>query len=112
MTGEVSLPLLAGLLLPALGFLRHCLLSPPSLGFECESAPERLPGAAAWQRAHTLGAPRFGLPSTPTSGERTRSRAYIDLKEWPEFATLIPDVDYGSEKSDVKHKSAQLVKKS
>ena len=33
LTGEVSLPLLAGLLLPALGFLRHCLLSPPSCGF-------------------------------------------------------------------------------
>src|SRR2546427_1601408 len=33
LTGEVSLPFLAGLLLPALGFLRHCLLSPPSCGF-------------------------------------------------------------------------------
>jgi len=30
LTGEVSLPFLAGLLLPALGFLCHCLLSPPS----------------------------------------------------------------------------------
>src|SRR5436853_4528864 len=33
------LPFLAGLLLPALGFLRHCLLSPPSCGIACESAP-------------------------------------------------------------------------
>jgi hypothetical protein len=31
--GEVGLAFLAGLLLPALGFLRHCLLSPPSSGF-------------------------------------------------------------------------------
>src|SRR5215471_9905298 len=30
--GEVGLPFLAGLLLPALGFLRHCVLSPPSCG--------------------------------------------------------------------------------
>src|SRR5438034_11548948 len=36
LTGEVSLPFLAGLLLPALGFLCHCLLSPPSSGFACE----------------------------------------------------------------------------
>src|SRR5213592_230579 len=39
-TGEVSLPFLAGLLLPALGFLRHCLLSPPSCGCVCESADD------------------------------------------------------------------------
>ena len=32
LTGEVSLPFLAGLLLPALGFLCHCLISPPSSG--------------------------------------------------------------------------------
>src|SRR5438552_2594172 len=38
LTGEVSLPFLAGLLLPALGFLCHCLLSPPSSGFTGESA--------------------------------------------------------------------------
>src|SRR5256885_14957882 len=36
LTGEVSLAFLAGLLLPALGFLCHCLLSPPSSGFTCE----------------------------------------------------------------------------
>src|SRR5438477_12297954 len=41
---EVSLAFLAGLLLPALGFLRHCLLSPPSFGFGlvCESASDLL----------------------------------------------------------------------
>src|SRR5206468_3518 len=39
LTGEVSLPFLAGLLLPALGFLRHCLLSPPSFGFRFARAP-------------------------------------------------------------------------
>src|SRR3954470_2273118 len=39
LTGEVSLPLLAGLLLPALGFLRHCLLSPPSCGFGLRECP-------------------------------------------------------------------------
>src|SRR5436853_1615819 len=32
------LPFLAGLLLPALGFLRHCLLSPPSCGINGASA--------------------------------------------------------------------------
>jgi hypothetical protein len=38
-TGEVGcLPFLAGLLLPALGFLRHCPLSPPSCGINCASA--------------------------------------------------------------------------
>src|SRR4029453_3999116 len=39
LTGEVSLAFLAGLLLPALGFLCHCLLSPPSSGI---CLPERL----------------------------------------------------------------------
>jgi hypothetical protein len=33
LTGKVGLALLASLLLPALGFLRHVLLSPPSCGF-------------------------------------------------------------------------------
>ena len=46
--GEVSLAFLAGLLLPALGFLCHCLLSPPSCGFSCASALMVDAVAAAW----------------------------------------------------------------
>jgi hypothetical protein len=52
-TGEVSLALLAGLLLPALGFLRHCLLSPPSSWADCEDVPAIVLVAAAWH-AHTM----------------------------------------------------------
>src|SRR3954469_11126072 len=52
--GEVSLAFLAGLLLPALGFLCHCLLSPPSCGFACERAPVTSV-AAAWP-AHLMPA--------------------------------------------------------
>ena len=48
LTGEVSLPFLAGLLLPALGFLRHCLLSPPSCGFRLRERPRHRLVAAAW----------------------------------------------------------------
>jgi HEAT repeat protein len=44
LTGEVSLPFLAGLLLPALGFLRHCLLSPPSFGFHARHRQSLPPG--------------------------------------------------------------------
>src|SRR3982750_3086358 len=44
LTGEVSLPLLAGLLLPALGFLRHCLLSPPSSGFGLRGRSDAVSG--------------------------------------------------------------------
>src|SRR5215468_1924903 len=53
LTGEVSLPFLAGLLLPALGFLCHCLLSPPSCGFFCASALRIDAVAAAWH-AHPI----------------------------------------------------------
>jgi hypothetical protein len=40
--GRGRLAFLAGLLLPALGFLCHCLLSPPSSGFQCESTLDAL----------------------------------------------------------------------
>jgi len=52
LTGEVSLAFLAGLLLPALGFLCHCLLSPPSCGFHCGRA-HIIAVAAAWH-AHSM----------------------------------------------------------
>src|SRR5262245_260527 len=55
LTGEVSLAFLAGLLLPALGFLCHCLLSPPSSGIACESACKIVIVAAAWH-AHSTRA--------------------------------------------------------
>src|SRR5207237_10096230 len=55
LTGEVSLPFLAGLILPALGFLRHCLLSPPSCGFWCECA-HVIVVTAAWH-VHAMPAP-------------------------------------------------------
>jgi hypothetical protein len=50
----VKLPLLAGLLLPALGFLRHCLLSPPSC-WDTAQALTRISVAAAWH-AHPMSA--------------------------------------------------------
>src|SRR5262245_52216822 len=55
LTGEVSLAFLAGLLLPALGFLCHCPLSPPSSGIACESACDIVIVAAAWH-AHSIRA--------------------------------------------------------
>jgi len=57
--GEASLPLLASLLLPALGFLRHCLLSPPSLGNRTIGSPSSAV-AAAWHAHQTFGAARVG----------------------------------------------------
>src|SRR5262245_9574118 len=54
-----------------------------------------VPVAAAWHAHSDVRCSRLG-------GDH--------LKEWPEFATHIPDVDYGSEKKDVKHKSARFVK--
>src|SRR3954469_10886851 len=48
------LPFLAGLLLPALGFLRHCLLSPPSCWDTARALP-RITAAAAWH-AHPMSA--------------------------------------------------------
>src|SRR5216684_1268534 len=55
LTGEVSLALLAGLFLPALGFLCHCLLSPPSCGFSCGALATSISVAAAWH-AHPMSA--------------------------------------------------------
>src|ERR1700724_2572370 len=46
--GEVGLAFLAGLLLPALGFLCHCLLSPPSSGLLARALTVSCSVAAAW----------------------------------------------------------------
>src|SRR4029453_6481772 len=59
LTGEVSLAFLAGLLLPALGFLCHCLLSPPSSGIACQSACDIWVVAAAWHAHSISGTPRL-----------------------------------------------------
>jgi len=74
LTGEVSLPFLAGLLLPALGFLCHCLLSPPSCGFD-------------W-REHSR--PRFG------GRLLARSPDVCALRSWaPSASTLVPAASEG-----------------
>src|SRR5437762_10685189 len=73
LTGEVSLPFLAGLLLPALGFLRHCQLSPPSCGFACENAHVAASVAAAWH-AHPAPAP-VASRHLPLDFGRARSRS-------------------------------------
>ena len=60
--GEVGLAFLAGLLLPALGFLCHCLLSPPSSGLLART----LAGSCLWLPPGTLtetGALRFAALS-------------------------------------------------
>src|SRR2546430_2403095 len=67
------LPFLAGLLLPALGFLRHCLLSPPSCGFACENAHVAASVAAAWH-AHPAPAP-VASRHLPLDFGRARSRS-------------------------------------
>src|ERR1700682_5938931 len=56
--GEVGLAFLAGLLLPALGFLRHCLLSPPSCWDYCASAHAHH-GGCRLARSSDVGARRF-----------------------------------------------------
>src|SRR5262249_20147703 len=80
-TGEVSLSFLAGLLLPALGFLRHCLLSPPSLGFACGSA-RGLAGGCRLARSLGSGALRPTAPSgnhqSPSGAEHGRVRALLE----------------------------------
>src|SRR3954468_12673314 len=88
LTGEVSLPFLAGLLLPALGFLRHCLLSPPSCGFACESA-HVTSVAAAWHAHPGRRSSLRGPPCRRGFGGRGRyGRVASDLtnphKGWPE----------------------------
>src|SRR5437899_896130 len=52
-TGEVGLAFFAGLLLPALHLLRHCLLSPPSCGFGWRERSVIDSMAAAWH-AHAM----------------------------------------------------------
>src|ERR1051326_5656800 len=88
LTGEVSLTFLAGLLLPALGFLRHCQLSPPSFGIRERSR-------------HLLWLPPGTLTDVAARGCH---------KGWPKPPTLIPDVDYGRDPRSVKHKRASKVK--
>src|SRR3954467_3623122 len=65
------LPFLAGLLLPALGFLRHCLLSPPSC-WDIARARPRITVAAAWHARPMSALYAFRhLPSV--AGERASS---------------------------------------
>src|SRR2546429_9061943 len=90
LTGEVGLPFLAGLLLPALGFLRHCLLSPPSSGFDCESAlgirllslrglyPGGL-GGCRLARSPDAGPLRVGAPSTHRQLRKGEAENCFDL---------------------------------
>ena len=73
--GEVSLPFLAGLLLPALGFLRHCLLSPPSCGF-CVRERSRHLRDCRLARSRDAGALRVGAPLI---FERVRSSVLLSL---------------------------------
>jgi HEAT repeat protein/cyclophilin family peptidyl-prolyl cis-trans isomerase len=54
---------LAGLFLPALGFLCHCLLSPPSCGFSCESAHDIDLDGCRLARSSDVGTHRAGAPS-------------------------------------------------
>src|SRR2546427_9984055 len=63
LTGEVSLPFLAGLLLPALGFLRHCLLSPPSCGFCLRERSRRRFSGCRLARSPGAGVRRLVAPS-------------------------------------------------
>src|SRR5262249_6554389 len=109
--GEVGcLPFLAGLLLPAFGFLRHCLLSPPSCGINCAGAhahrpwlpPGTLTGCAA------LVASRH-LPEAcgRVSSERLPPSFTRDGRE---LTILIPDVDSKRDIRSVKHKSTEKVK--
>src|SRR5215468_9691391 len=89
-TGEVSLPFLAGLLLPALGFLRHCLLSPPSMWVSRARAIRRLSMAAAWH-AHAAAT----LLASGHLADARASSSTVELhKGWSKCTTLIPDVDY------------------
>ena len=57
--GEVSLAFLAGLLLPALGFLCHCLLSPPSSGFDLRGRSRLRSSGCRLARTLEIGALRF-----------------------------------------------------
>src|SRR5437764_456652 len=56
---ERLLPFLASLLLPALGFLCHCLLSPPSCGFCAARVLSGPTVAAAWHAHFDAGARRL-----------------------------------------------------
>src|SRR5437588_4893264 len=73
LTGEVSLTFLAGLLLPALGFLRHCQLSPPS-SWDSRAVPTS-PVAAAWH-AHRCRRPRLSQGLAYAANPHTRCRLW------------------------------------
>jgi len=60
-----GLALLAGLLLPALGFLCHFFYPPLRVGLICANAPRADAVAAAWHAHPTLDARRFVAPSAP-----------------------------------------------
>src|ERR1051326_7806524 len=110
-TGEVGLPFLAGLLLPALGFLRHCLLSPPSCGNACESARAHPLVAAAWH-AHRMTA-FFASGHLPCFGRASSKVSQSSFtRDGDEFTILIPDVDSKRERSSVKHNRQKKSKKS
>src|SRR5881227_1193074 len=88
------LPFLAGLLLPALGFLRHCLLSPPSCGFDCASAHAHLCGCRL-ARSPDVGTRRFEAPSASVARGGGASSTLMSsfTRDGDEFTTLIPDID-------------------
>ena len=87
----MKLPLLAGLLLPALGFLRHDCYPPLHVGITAQAL------------SHHCGC---RLARSPDVGARRLS----GNKEWRKPATLIPDVDYEPELFSVKHKRVRKVK--
>src|SRR5438105_2608923 len=105
------LPFLAGLLLPALGFLRHCLLSPPSCGIACESAPAH----RSWLPPGTLTGVSALLASghlpLVRKGELDRLRSSF-TRDGDEFTILIPDVDFKLVRGSVKHNQQKKSKKS
>src|SRR6185295_11636833 len=93
------LPFLAGLLLPALGFLRHCLLSPPSCGMSVR------------ERRNIARGCRLARSPTSTLSHWLKL-SHVELhKRWPELTALIPDVDYGRSRRSVKHNVQKKSKK-
>ena len=85
LTGEAGLAFLAGLLLPALGFLRHCLLSPPSCGMSART-PRKSPCGCRLARP-PIAAARASQRVASQGHSHTRCRLWTPFAQWQAQST-------------------------